>query len=149
MDTNNRDRNLEQNQSEISLIEEQLLENESKRKGSISDQFVPVFQKSEELFPTAEDQNDRRSVFKEQLAFLEAREASVRKMLEEIESVMKVLKERNDALNKKEEILNREYLKLMEIEAMYKGTDRLADSLGTVLPALGMDSRAEDERIED
>ncbi|MDO4287884.1 MAG: hypothetical protein Q4C55_01735 [Eubacterium sp.] len=168
MDNNNRDKDLKQDESRIRFIEAQLLEkeekleqlkesseaelSEQKREGSISDQFVPVFQR-EEAFPTLEEGEDREAVYSRQLAVLEAREASVKKMLESLEDVLEMLRARSDALNKKEEILNREYLKLIEIESMYKGTDRLADSLGVVLPGLGIDSgeaaEAEDERIED
>lgn len=162
MDNNNRDKNLEQDESRIHFIESQLLEKEDKldrlregagASGGISDQFVPVFQKDEEAFPILEEQPDRETVYGRQLAVLEAREASVRRMLEELGDVLEALKARSAALNKKEEILNREYLKLIEIESLYKGTDRLADSLGAVLPSLeahsGKTPEAKDERIED
>ncbi|MEG0377359.1 MAG: hypothetical protein RR614_02665 [Eubacterium sp.] len=107
------------------------------------DAFVPVFQGKDDAQDEdyAEETYDRPEAFKRQLEIINKREQMVKEMLDTLEEAFTVLKERNDALNKKEETLNREYLKLLEIESLYKGTDKLADSLGSVLPSFGLEEK--------
>lgn len=158
---------LDRVESRIELLEKQLMEkdeelkkllNASKDKDekiaklkdgtseSNNDTFVPVFKPSTDNVEAedAEDEVDNTDLpegMKQQIKVIAQRERRVKEMLGVLEEAFDILKERNLALNKKEETLNREYLKLLEIESMYKGTDKLADSLGAVLPSFGQNDQ--------
>ncbi len=67
---------------------------------------------------------------------LEAREEALHSALTKLENIYKALAEREEALRKKEETLNAEYLKILELESMYQRLDKLSDSLDSVLPSL-------------
>ncbi|MGI6108562.1 MAG: hypothetical protein ACOYB8_01790 [Eubacteriaceae bacterium] len=73
---------------------------------------------------------------KEKLARIEERERSIAVILTKLEKSYAQLAKREAALNKKEETLNREYLKILELESLYKGIDKLSDALNSVLPSL-------------
>lgn len=93
-----------------------------------SAEFVPLF--SEGL---AEDMLKENTKL---LEIIELREKRIKKVLGDLIDVVEVIKKRNRELNEKEATLNQEYLKLMEIENMYKGVDRIAHSLSDVMPAI-------------
>ena len=72
----------------------------------------------------------------EKIASLEEREKSIAAILTQLEKSYAQLTQREAALNKKEETLNREYLKILELESLYKGIDKLSNGLNSVLPTL-------------
>ena len=184
--TQDRGQSFDRVESRIELLEKQLMEKDEELKkllnvskdkdekiaklqegvdGEKRDTFVPVFKEAseEQECPCGDDEpeshiddSDMPEVLKKQIKVIEKREQMVKEMLDVLEDAFDVLKQRNEALNKKEETLNREYLKLLEIESMYKGTDKLADSLGSVLPSFGLNEQkdknteaATEENIEE
>ncbi|MEF9918751.1 MAG: hypothetical protein RR310_03640 [Eubacterium sp.] len=116
------------------------LQNDVSKENTSGNTFAPAFQGAEEDQDFSEISEERPEAFKKQIEIIQKREQKVKEMLGLLEDAFKVLKQRNTALNQKEETLNREYLKLLEIESMYKGTDQLADSLGSVLPSFDLES---------
>lgn len=90
--------------------------------------FVPLFSEGQAENMLAENAK--------LLEIIELREKRIKKVLGDLIDVVEVIKKRNRELNEKEATLNQEYLKLMEIENMYKGVDRIAHSLSDVMPAI-------------
>lgn len=100
--------------------------------------------------PNTEINQETLMQIKEQLTSIEKREKNVVNMMKELQEAFELLKERNDALNKKEDTLNHEYLKLLELEAMYKGTDKLTGTLSAVLPTLETTNNKQiEEKVEE
>lgn len=68
----------------------------------------------------------------QQLSNIEHREKMVQQMLDSLEVALSILKKRHEEVNRKEETLNQEYKKLIEIEALYQDVGK-TDSLGSSL----------------
>ncbi len=130
---------------------------EKERAAEESDGFTPLFSTSstgkaeaqsegqceavsdtaavEEQTP-AEEPVELSRAMQEKIASLEEREKSIAAILTQLEKSYAQLTQREAALNKKEETLNREYLKILELESLYKGIDKLSNGLNSVLPTL-------------
>jgi DNA repair exonuclease SbcCD ATPase subunit len=70
-----------------------------------------------------------------QLHNIEKREKMVQEMLDSLGTALSILKKRHEEVNRKEETLNSEYRKLLEIEALYKKSEGL-DSLNSAFGQL-------------
>lgn len=100
-----------------------------------SDQSDPVAQDvSEEALP--EEEEELSDAMRRKIRQIEERERNIATILAQLEKSYTLLSEREAQLNHKEEVLNREYLKILELENLYKGMDKFSNSLNSVLPSL-------------
>ncbi|WKY47537.1 hypothetical protein Q5O24_14480 [Eubacteriaceae bacterium ES3] len=101
-----------------------------KRQDNFERVFKDIRQEEERFL----EQTEKRSSYEaedlnRQLSNIEQREKMVQEMLDSLGTALKILKQRHEEVNRKEETLNREYQKLQEIEAMYWNTEALDASL--------------------
>lgn len=100
-----------------------------------SDQSDPVAEDvSEEALP--EEEEELSDAMRRKIRQIEERERNIATILAQLEKSYTLLSEREAQLNHKEEVLNREYLKILELENLYKGMDKFSNSLNSVLPSL-------------
>lgn len=105
----------------------------------------------EEALP--EDNEELSEAMRRKIRQIEERERNIATILAQLEKSYTLLSEREAQLNHKEEVLNREYLKILELENLYKGMDKFSNSLNSVLPSLNTEEldlrEAEAKRKED
>lgn len=100
-----------------------------------SDQSDPVAEDaSQEALP--EEEEELSDAMRRKIRQIEERERNIATILAQLEKSYTLLSEREAQLNHKEEVLNREYLKILELENLYKGMDKFSNSLNSVLPSL-------------
>lgn len=87
--------------------------------------FKDIKKEEERFFKKSEKKTYQAEDLNRQLTNIEQREKMVQEMLDSLGTALKVLKQRHEEVNRKEETLNREYQKLLEIEAMYQNTEQI------------------------
>jgi hypothetical protein len=107
-----------------------------KGKGNFDQVFNDIKEK-EECFLKKDGSQPayKKEELNDQLVTIENREKKVQEMLDSLGTALLILKQRHEEVNRKEETLNREYLKLKEIEAMYyasSGIDNLSSTFGQI-----------------
>jgi chromosome segregation ATPase len=97
-----------------------------KRHDNFERAFKDIKQEEERFMENTEKRTSYEAEdLNRQLSNIEQREKMVQEMLDSLGTALKILKQRHEEVNRKEETLNREYQKLQEIEAMYWNTEPL------------------------